>query len=64
MHGQDMQQAITEPVQRSPSAQGFWQLVLFRLKAGLTLLRWHSGYKSVMLLSSQNELQDLVSRQS
>jgi hypothetical protein len=64
MHGQDMQQAITEPVQPDGSAQGYWQLVLFRLKAGLTLLRWHSGYKSVMLLCSQKELEDLVSRQS
>lgn len=64
MHGQDNQQAITEPVQPDASAQGYWQLVLFRLKAGLTLLRWHSAYKSVMLLCSQIELQDLVSRQS
>jgi hypothetical protein len=38
--------------------------VLFRLKAGLTLLRWHSAYKSVTLLCNQKELQDQISHQS
>jgi hypothetical protein len=64
MHGQDMQQAITEPVQTDGSAQGYLQLVLFRLKAGHAMLRWHAAYKSVSLLCSQKELEDLVSRQS
>ena len=62
MHGQDMQQAITEPVQTDASAQGFLQLVLFRLKAGHAMLRWHAVYKSVSLLCHPQELQDLVTR--
>jgi hypothetical protein len=64
MHGQDMQKAITEPVQTDGSSQGYLQLVLFRLKAGHAMLRWHAAYKSVSLLCSQKELEDLVSRQS
>ena len=64
MHDQNMQQAITEPVQTDGSALGYLQLVLFRLKAGLTLLRWHSAYKSVTLLCNQKELQDQISHQS
>lgn len=64
MHGQDMQQAITEPVQTDGSAQGYLQLVLFRLKAGHAMLRWHAGYKSVSLLCNTQDLEDLVSRLS
>jgi len=64
MHGQDMQQAITEPVQTDGSAQGYLQLVLYRLKAGHAMLRWHAGYKSVSLLCHSQELQDLVIRLS
>jgi hypothetical protein len=64
MHGQDMQQAITEPVQTDGSAQGYLQLVLFRLKGGHAMLRWHAAYKSVSLLCHPQELQDLVIRLS
>jgi hypothetical protein len=40
------------------------QLVLYRLKAGHAMLRWHAGYKSVSLLCHSQELQDLVIRLS
>ncbi len=64
MHGQDMQQAITAPVQTDGSAQGYLQRVLFRLKAGHAMLRWHAAYKSVSLLCHPQELQDFVIRLS
>lgn len=63
-HGEDLQQAITEPVQTDGSPEGWVQLVLFRLLAGNTMLRWHAATKSVTLICSPQELRSQVEWQS
>lgn len=63
-YNEDLQQAITAPVLTDGSPEGWMQLVLFRLKAGNTMLRWHAAYKSVTLICSQEELRSQVEWQS
>jgi len=61
---QEMRQAVAEPVQTDGSPEGWLQLVLLRLLAGNTLVRWHSAYNSVALICSQDELLSQVEWQS
>lgn len=63
-HEEDLQQAITAPVLTDGSPEGWMQLVLFRLLAGNTMLRWHAAYKSVTLICSHDELRSQVAWQS
>jgi hypothetical protein len=64
LDGLDAQEAITSAVQADGSAEGWVQLVLFRLMVGLTMMRWHATYKSVTLLCSPQALQARVEWQS